>query len=273
MSQNELKRVLIEGYDEKKLQQSGYDEAWAQIYSAKQNNLILQAELIGMETKLNKLCGVVQVGEVRGLIPQEYAGVTDPHAFRRMLGEPVAFKIVSYDRDGKTFIASRQAAIEHMETATWKWLEKDAIITAVVRSVSVKQMTVDIGGIEVDLPVQHYAHGWTEDLREVVEIGDHFKVKVLELDKENKSIVISRKALEQSPWPDCSQRYNLRGEYIGRVSGIAEYGVFVNLERGVDALVRHMAFDRLRVGDKVSVRIIRLDVKKQQIFARITRKR
>lgn len=269
----ELKRVLIEGYDEGKLEQSGYDEGWAQIYSAKQNNLILQAEMIGMEVKLNKLCGVVAVGEVRGYIPQEFSGVTDAHTFRRLLGETVAFKIVNYDRDGDTFIASRQAALEHMEGMTWKWLEQGAVITAVVRSVQAKLLTVDIGGIPVDLPVQEFAYGWTEDLRDVAQIGDHFRVKVLEIDKEQKKVKISKKALDKSPWPDCSKRYSTKGEYIGTVSGVVEYGVFVNLERGVDALVRHMPFNKVKRGDKVFMRIVNMDMKKEQIYGRITRKR
>ncbi|MFD3768909.1 30S ribosomal protein S1, partial [Paenibacillus lactis] len=70
----ELKKVLIEGYNEEKLEQSSYDEGWAQIYSARQNDLVLQAELIGLEPKLNKLCGVVLVGGVRGYIPQDFSG-------------------------------------------------------------------------------------------------------------------------------------------------------------------------------------------------------
>ncbi|WP_223264044.1 S1 RNA-binding domain-containing protein [Paenibacillus sp. IHB B 3084] len=269
----ELKRVLIEGYQEEKLERSSYDEGWAQIYSAKQNNLILQADMVGVEVKLDKLCGVVQVGEVRGYIPQEFSGVTDAHAFRRLLGEPVAFKIVTYDRDGDTFIASRQAALEHMEGMTWKWLEQGAVITAVVRSVQAKSLTVDIGGIEVELPVQEFAYGWTEDLRDVVQISDHFKVKVLGLDKEQKKITISKKVLDKSPWPDCSKRYSTKGEYIGIVSGVVEYGVFVNLERGVDALVRHMPFDKVKRGDRVFLRIVQMDMKKEQIYGRITRKR
>ncbi|WP_226383684.1 S1 RNA-binding domain-containing protein [Paenibacillus massiliensis] len=269
----ELKNVLIEGYQEEKLERNSYDEGWAQIYSAKQNNLILQADMIGVEVKLNKLCGVVQVGDVRGYIPQEFSGVTDAHAFRRLLGEPVAFKIVTYDRDGETFIASRQAAIEHMESATWKWLEQGAVITAVVRSVQAKSLSVDIGGIEVDLPVKEFSYGWTEDMRDVTEIGDHFKVKVLKLDKEQKKIEISKKALDKSPWPDCSKRYSNKGEYIGTVSGVVEYGVFVNLDRGVDVLVRHMPFNKVKRGDKVFVRIINVDLKNQQMFGHITRKR
>lgn len=272
MSQ-ELKRVLIEGYQEEKVQRQEYDEGWAQIYSAKQNDLILQSEMIGVEVKLNKLCAVIMVGNVRGYIPQEFSGATDAHALRRLLGEPVAFKIVSYDREGETFIASRQAALEHMEGLTWKWLEPDAVITAVVRSVEPKLLTLDIGGISVELPVQQFGYGWVEDLREEVQAGDHLKVKVMELDKENKIIKISKKAAEKSPWPDCTKRYIAGGTYKGKVSGVMEYGIFVNLERGVDALVPHMRFEKVKRGDIVYVRVRGVDPKSEHIYGRISQKR
>src|SRR5690606_11154239 len=182
----ELKRVLIEGYQEDKIEREDYDEAWAQIYAAKQNNLILQSEITGFKGVLNRLCGIVYVGNVRGIIPLEYSGVDEPQKFRDMIGEPVAFKIVSYDREGDRFVASRKDAIEHMASVTCKRLEQDAVITAVVRRVERKLLTVDIGGIQVELPVQEFTYGWIEDLREVVQPGDHLKVKVVELDKDNK---------------------------------------------------------------------------------------
>jgi len=268
----ELKRVLIEGYQEDKIEREDYDEAWAQIYAAKQNNLILQSEITGFEVVLNRLCGIVYVGNVRGIIPLEYSGVDEPQKFRDMIGEPVAFKIVSYDREGNTFVASRKDAIEHMASVTWKRLEQDAVITAVVRRVERKLLTVDIGGIQVELPVQEFTYGWIEDLREVVQPGDHLKVKVVELDKDNKKVSVSKKAVEPCPWPECTKRYMKGGEYVGRVSGVAEYGIFVNLEPGVDALVPHMRFGRLRRGDRVLIRIREIDVVKHHIHGRIKKK-
>lgn len=269
----ELKKVLIEGYNEEKLEQSSYDEGWAQIYSARQNDLVLQAELIGLEPKLNKLCGVVLVGGVRGYIPQDFSGTKDAHEFRRLLGEPVAFKILSYDREGDTFIASRQAALEHMEGLTWKWLEQDAVITAVVRNVTPKVLMLDIGGITTELPVQEYGYGWVDDLREEVSAGDHLKVKVVELDKENKIVKVSKKATEKSPWPDCAKRYVSKGTYKGKVSGVMEYGIFVNLERGVDALVPHIRFGKVKRGDTVYIRVRGVDPKQERIYGRIIPKK
>jgi ribosomal protein S1 len=268
----ELKRVLIEGFQEEKIEQLDYDTAWAQIYAARQNNLILQSEMIGIERKLDKPCAVVAVGNVRGYIPLEFSGVKDAHELRRLIGEQVAFKIETYDREGNTFIGNRNAALEHMASATWKRLEQDKTVTAVVRQVERKMAVLDIGGIEVELPAQEYGHGWTEDMREVVQPGDHIRVKIVELDKESKKVVVSKKAAEESPWPDCTMRYTEGAEYVGRVSGVAEYGVFVNLEPGVDALVPHMRFGQVRRGSRVVIRIRKVDVKKQRIHGRIVKK-
>lgn len=268
----ELKHMLIEGYQEDRAEQQEYDTAWAQIYAAKQNNLILQSEMIGIEKKLDKPCAVVAIGNVRGYIPLEFSGVADAKALRRFIGEQVAFKIETYDREGNTFIGNRQAALEHMASRTWKQLEQHALVTAVVRKVERKHLLLDIGGIEVELPVQEYRHGWTEDLREVVQVGDHIRVKIIELDKENKKVVVSKKATEDSPWPECTKRYTEKAEYVGRVSGVEEYGVFVNLEPGVDALVPHMRFGEVKRGSRVVVRIRKVDATKQYIYGRIVKK-
>lgn len=271
MSDNQLK-ILIEGYREENEQHVVVDEDWQQIYAAKQNSLVLQSDLLGIEVKLDKACGIVNVGHVRGLIPLEFSGVKDAHELKALVGQPVAFKIVRYDRDGETFIASRQEALEHMANITWKRLEPDAPTLAVVRAVERREALVDIGGIALTVPVQEYAYGWTDDMRDVVKPGDVWRVKVTELDKAAKTVSVSRKALLKNPWPDCSKRYTKGGQYVGRVSGLMEYGVFVNLEPNVDALVAHARLQEVKRGDKVLLRIAEVEVRTQRIHGRIVRK-
>lgn len=270
----ELKR-LIEGFEEEKDEElQEHDDSWEQIYGAKQNNLILQALLVGTTVMLDKLCGIVQVGSVRGLIPQEFSGTTDAHAFKALVGSPIAFKIVNYDREGETFVASRQAAKEHMANVTWNQLEEGRSIRAVVRSVERKMIKADIGGIEVEIPAQEYGHGWVDNLEEIVRNGDHIRVKVVTLDKETKTVQVSKKVLEPDPWPACTKHFARGGTYVGKVTGIVDYGVFINLAPGVDALTRHPKFERNKVrrGDKVLVRLLNVDVNKKQIYGNISKK-
>ena len=75
----------------------------------------------------------------------------------------------------------------------------------------------------------------------------------------------------ENPFLECVERYKKNGEYVGTVSGVAEYGIFVNLEEGVDTLARHLKFQNVQKGDQVLVRILSVDVKKERISGRIIR--
>ena len=66
-------------------------------------------------------------------------------------------------------------------------------------------------------------------------------------------------------------RYTSGNEYVGTVSGVREYGVFINLEVGVHSLARHLKFQNVKRGDRVLVRVLETDAQKEQIRTRITR--
>ncbi|MGJ9458949.1 hypothetical protein [Oceanobacillus sp. CF4.6] len=95
-------------------------------------------------------------------------------------------------------------------------------------------------------------------------------MKVLSIDQEKKEVQVSAKALQQNPWPDCIKRYQKNGEYVGKVSGVREYGVFVRLEAGVDSLSSHLKFQNVQKDDQVLVRVDNINPNKQQIRTRIT---
>lgn len=94
---------------------------------------------------------------------------------------------------------------------------------------------------------------------------------MLEIDKEEKKVVVSAKATQENHWLHSIGRYSSGNEYVGTVSGVREYDVFVNLEAGVDSLARHLKFQNVKKGDRVLVRVLETDTKKEQIRTRITR--
>ncbi len=268
---DEKLQVLIEGYDPSKVSEDNYDKYWKEIYAAYQNKSILQAPVTGIETIQNKTCAIVQIGNVRGLIPLEFSGVDDIRKLRKLSGQNIAFKVLNFDKEANVFTASRLAALEHMSTITWNRLEEGKIIIAVVREVSPSEIRADIGGVAVKISIDEVDYGWIDDLTEKIQVGDHLKVKVVELDKENKRIKVSAKAAKENPWPDCTKRYHEHGEYVGKISGVREYGVFVNIEPNVDALCPHLKFQNPKKGDRVLMRVLHVDTKKEQIRGRIVR--
>ncbi|MCI2257205.1 S1 RNA-binding domain-containing protein [Domibacillus sp. PGB-M46] len=271
MAAENLTQVLIEGFDPSKVQATEVDENWKKVFGAYQNQTILQAPIIGIEKQLDKQCAVVSVGSIRGYIPMELTGVETIRQLRSMTGQAVLFKVLNYDRDASIFTASRKAAVEQAASITLKRIEPGDTIVAVVSHVNQTQVRADIGGIEVRIPIEDISYGWIDNLTDKVKLGDHLSVKVMEIDKENAKVKVSAKEAEGNPWPSCAGRYQKGNEYVGTVSGVREYGVFVNLEPGVDCLSRHLKFQDVHKGERVLVRVLETDVKKEQIRSRITR--
>lgn len=264
MTENNM-QVLIEGFDPSKVQvENEFNNDWKKVYGAYQNNSILQASMTGIETLLDKPCAVVTLGNIRGFIPLEFTGADNLRQLRAMTGQTVAFKVLNYDREAEVFTGSRIAALEHMAFITLKKIDIDDEIIAVVRSVSPSLVRADIGGIEVKIPLEEIKYGWIDDLTEEVKQGDHLKVKVLEIDKEEQKVTVSAKATQKNPWLRSIGRYTSGNEYVGTVSGVREYGVFINLEAGVDSLARHLKFQNVKRGDRVLVRVLETDAKKNR---------
>lgn len=291
---SEALNVLIEGFDPSKVkkEEAHYDEAWKEIIGAYQNNFVIQGELVAIEDIRqprkssgegedsdsdkkgqweNVTCAVVQIESVRGYIPIDEFGVNNKRQLRAFTGRNVVFKVLSFDRENDIFVGSRTRAMDHMANITLNRIEEGDSILAVVSSVSPSLVRADIGGIEVKIPIEDVRYGWIDDLTEEVKVGDHLHVKVLEIDREDKKVEVSRKALLDNPFPDCLKRYKKGNEYTGTVSGVRDYGVFVNLEPGVDSLAHHLKHENVQKGDRVLVRVINFNAEREHVTTRITR--
>lgn len=273
--------VLVEGYDQEKALEAAQNnsvdvsEDWQDIYSARQNGTILQGELIGIETpEPEKTYGIIQVGFVKGYLPLQEAGeeIKSIKQFRSLIGSKIVFKVTNLLRDEEQFVASRREALEQMQANTWKRVKKGQEVIAVVRDVRMKHVKLEIGGVSVNMPAEEYDHKFINDLRDELKTGDHMQVKVLSIDPDKKEVSVSAKALKENIWDDIAKHLRVKGEYSGTITGVAEFGIFVNIRGNVDALTPHLKFDKFKKGDRVLIRLLEIQPKKQHIRAKIIRK-
>ena len=285
----DLENVLIEGFDPDQFKDEEVDYSdrdWEKVIAAYQNNKFLQAPITGIETigegEAKKTCAIVHVGRIKGIVPLEYTGAENIRQLRAMTGQEIAFMILNYDREAEVFTASRLKAQEEIAKITLRRIDEGDIIPAVARRVTPNIVYADIGGIEVKIPINEVRHGWIDDLQKEVQVGKAMKVKVLKIEEKEiettegetvtkTEVTVSAKATKQNPWPECTKRYQIGGEYVGKVSGVREYGIFVNLEPGVDSLASHLKFQNVKKGDQVLVRVQSIDPKDEQVRTRITR--
>lgn len=287
-----LNLLTAEGYQGQ--QKKTFDkEPWMEIYAARQNNLVIQdiptaiekhtirVKKDGEYKDMEMSCLVVMLGGmVKGLIPLPEAGIMEDKEvnarqamgrMRGLVGQLIAFKVKAIDRENNLCILSRKDALAHMAAITWKEIREGDIRTVVVRSVMPDMIIVNLGGIETPIPAPELSWGWVKDARDMFAVGDTFDVLVKMVDTENKRLMLSLKALLPDAWMNVPDKYIVRGEYTGTITGIEEYGMFVNLESGVDAVIKLPKSERVRsqmkVGNRALIRIREIIPEKRRIKA------
>jgi small subunit ribosomal protein S1 len=222
----------------------------------------------------------VRIGGQRAFCPISQIDTvftTDPTIHE---GQVYTFRIVEYKDEGKDLVVSRRVLLEEEERLRAEEIRQAAVPGAVLtgRVVSVRPYGafVDLGG-----GVQGLVHvsemGWAriEDPSTVVQPGDEVSVKVLRVDEDKGKISLGMKHLQSDPWSGAEDTYEVGQVLRGRVTRLAEFGAFIELEPGIEALAHVSSFatggkrdawrEVVRPGSSVAVEILSFDVDRKRI--------
>ena len=163
------------------------------------------------------------------------------------VGRVYAFRIIEFRDGGQKFVVSRRALLEQDQAARAAELRKSITVGDVVvgRVVSVRDFGafVDLGaGVQGLLHVSEMAWARVSDTSEVVKAGDEITVKVLRIDEATQQIALGLKQLSADPWTKVESTYEVGQVLSGRVTRVADFGAFVELEPGVEALAHVSTF-------------------------------
>jgi small subunit ribosomal protein S1 len=163
------------------------------------------------------------------------------------VGRVYAFRIIEFRDGGQKFVVSRRAMLEQDQAARAAELRKSISVGDVVigRVVSVRDFGafVDLGaGVQGLLHVSEMAWARVSDTSEVVRAGDELTVKVLRIDEATQQIALGLKQLSADPWTKVQSTYEVGQVLSGRVTRVADFGAFVELEPGVEALAHMSTF-------------------------------
>lgn len=189
----------------------------------------------------------VRVGRQRGFCPMsqiDTARTADPS---QHIGKVYTFRIVEYRDDGRNLVLSRRALLEREQQAMAADIRRSVVAGAVLqgRVVSVRDFGafVDLGG-----GVQGLLHvsemGWSRvtDASTAVSVGEEITVKVLRVDEQTEKIALSVKQLLDDPWSSVPAAYEVGQVRTGRITRVAEFGAFVELQPGVEGLAHASTF-------------------------------
>jgi small subunit ribosomal protein S1 len=221
----------------------------------------------------------VDVGEIRAFLPGSLVDVRPVRDTAYLEGKDLDFKVIKLDRRRNNVVVSRRAVVESEYSA-----EREALLESLQEGMEVKGVVknltdygafVDLGGIDGLLHITDMAWKRVKHPSEVVDIGDEITVKVLKFDREKQRVSLGLKQMGDDPWINLSRRYPENTRLFGKVTNIADYGCFVEIEEGVEGLVHVSEMDwtnknihpskLVQLGDEVEVMVLDIDEERRRI--------
>jgi len=221
----------------------------------------------------------VDLGSIRAFLPGSLVDVRPVRDTSYLEGKELEFKVIKLDRKRNNVVVSRRAVMEEEYSAErealLEKLEEGMESKGVVKNLTDYGAFLDLGGIDGLLHITDMAWRRVKHPSEVVEIGDEVAVKVLKFDRERQRVSLGLKQMGEDPWINISRRYPEGTRVFGKVTNIADYGCFVEIEEGVEGLVHVSEMDWtnknihptkvVTLGDEVDVMVLDIDEERRRI--------
>ena len=221
----------------------------------------------------------VLVNGIRAFLPGSLVDTRPTKDLTPYENKTLEFKVIKLDRKRNNVVLSRRAVVEasmgEERDKLMETLKEGAIVNGVVKNITEYGAFVDLGGIDGLLHITDMAWRRVRHPSEVVQAGQELTAKVLKFDAEKNRVSLGLKQLGEDPWLGVSRRYPQGTRLFGKVTNIADYGAFVELEPGIEGLVHVSEMDWtnknaapnkiVSMGDEVEVMVLEIDEDKRRI--------
>lgn len=252
------------------------EAAYEEIRNVFENNSTLKA--IVKESVKGGLIG--RYKGVRIFIPASHIELQRIKNLEDYIGKELELKIIEFkiERKGTKIVGSRKELLliekNESEAKAWDALQKGEIVEGEVKRLASFGAFVEVKGIDGLLHVSEMSWGRVNNPSDLLKVNDKVQVYILEADKENKKLSLSMKKLTSNPWDTIEDKYPVGNIVLGKVVRFATFGVFVEIEPGVDGLVHisEISYKRidkpsdiLNIGEEVKAKIINVDKESKKI--------
>jgi len=267
-----VNRFDDQGYVWLSREKARYRGAWIDIEESMNNGKPLMAKV----RKKVKGGLTVDVG-VNAFLPASCVDKV-PQNLDDYVGKSIPVKVIEADRKTRNVVVSHKAIIEEEETKkrqeTVSSLEVGQIRKGVVKNITNFGAFVDLGGIDGLLHISEISWGRIGKLEDIFKRGDVVEVRVIGWDPIKEEISLSMKRLNPDPWENIEEKIRVGDTIKGEVISIKDFGVFVEVEEGVEGLVhisdiswgyvKHPQ-EVVKIGNKVETRVLDIDKEKKRL--------
>ncbi len=257
-------------------------QAWRNLEEAFRSQTSVKAHVVG------RVKGGLRVDVgVAGFLPHSQIDERPVRDLDVWIGRTLDVAVISCERRRSNTVVSRRTLLEaerkgRQEEVFSKLVEGEPA-TGTVTGVVDHSVFVDLGGVDGRIRRGDLSHGRVGDPRAIVKVGQEVTARVLRIDREAGRVSLSLRAMAPDPWATVSERYAEGDRVRGRVTSVQEYGAFVELEPGIEGLIRSVEIDWSRnakspaktftAGAETEAVILSVDARQRQVglsFKRLT---
>ena len=221
----------------------------------------------------------VLVNGIRAFLPGSLIDTRPIKDLSPYENKTMEFKVIKLDRKRNNVVLSRRAVVEasmgEERAKLMETLKEGSAVKGVVKNITEYGAFVDLGGIDGLLHITDMAWRRVRHPSEVVTAGQEIVAKILKFDTEKNRVSLGLKQMGDDPWMGVNRRYPQSTRLFGKITNIADYGAFVELEPGIEGLVhvsemdwtnKNVAPNKLvALGDEVEVMVLEIDEDKRRI--------
>ena len=209
----------------------------------------------------------VIVDEVRIFIPASLVSDSFEKDLSKYAGEEISFVVTEYNPKRRRYIGNRRMLLtaekEEKQKALYESIKEGDVVEGTVKNITDFGAFIDLGGADGLLHISEMSWGRVENPKKVFKVGDAVKVFIKEIS--GNKIALSMKFDDQNPWKDSAVKYAVGNVVTGKVARMTDFGAFIELENGVDALLHvsqiskehiEKPADVLKVGEEVTAKIV-----------------
>ncbi len=214
----------------------------------------------------------VNIGGISAFLPGSQIDLKAPKNTDALIGQTFTFRVLNLTHKGANVIVSRRVLLEEergiLREKTLLTLQEGVIIEGIVKNLTDYGVFIDLGGIDGLLHISDMSWGRISHPGELFSIGDKVEVIVLTYNQETQKVTLGYKQKKPDPWTTVEEKYPAGTKVSGKVINTTDYGIFIELEEGVEGLIHVTELDWVEksikpskyfsIGDRVEAAILKV---------------
>lgn len=221
----------------------------------------------------------VNIGGVNAFLPGSQIDLKSPKNTDNLIGQKHNFRVLNINHKGPNIIVSRRVLLEEernkLREQTLLKLKEGEIVKGTVKNLTDYGAFIDLGGIDGLLHISDMSWGRISHPGELFSIGDTVEVVILTFNPESEKVTLGYKQKKPDPWTTVDEKYPANQQVTGKVITTTDYGIFIELEEGIEGLIHVTEIDWVEknikpskyfsIGDKVEAVILKVNSEEKKI--------